>query len=114
MIYGYVNIRKEAINQEKILETYSGVLKECGVEKIIVETDGNMLQDLLDCLMPGDSVHVIAMAHLARSTARLLEISHYFQKNNISLYERNQQVNWNMILIANEIAQRPYMYLNEE
>lgn len=114
MIYGYINIRKDAINPKKILKNYTGTLRKWGAEKIVVETDGNMLQDLLDCLVPGDSIHVISLTHLTRSLARLFELSHYFQKNNISIYEINQQVNWDMFMVVNEIAARTHMCFDEE
>ena len=108
MIYGYVRIRKnlEASEQEKILQKYSEFLQKCGVDKIVVETSGSsQLQDMLDCLIPGDSIHVVALEHLTRSLARMAEISRYFKKNNISLYAMNQPINHSSFLIANQIAQ---------
>ena len=103
MIYGYIRIKQNVIDREAVIETQSEQLQSFGTEKIINETDGSQLQELLKNLKPNDVLHVMSIDGLTRSLQRMFELADFFQKNNIALYERNQLVNLNTYLSMYEL-----------
>lgn len=103
MNYGYIRIRELAENREEAAKMQAKFLEEKGIEKIFIETDGSKLQEMLDSLEPGDSIHVFSIDKLTRSVSRMAEFAHHFQKNNITLYERGQRVNLDMFYFMNEL-----------
>lgn len=100
MIYGYVRVRKEAENRELAEQRQAELLQRDGAEKIIVETDGSQLPELLLQLESGDSVHVITMDRLTRSTGRMLDLLDIFRRKNVTLYAEGQKVNFNFLQLV--------------
>lgn len=96
MNYGYIKTRPELIDREIVIQKHTEFLRSCGAEKIIVETDGSELKNLLTILEPGDSIHVYSIDRLTRHLSKLEELFDYFEKNNITLYEGNRRVPLNI------------------
>lgn len=115
MNYGYIRTRKDVKDREMIIQNYSELLRSCGAEKIIVETDGSELENLLKILKPNDSIYVYSIDRLTRSASKMAELFDYFEKNNIALYEGNSLIplNLNEYMLLHAISQIPYHFDEE-
>ena len=102
MEYGYVRASKNAVHRELAEQRQSDLLLELGAEKIIVETDGSQLPDLLLQLKSGDAVHVVSIDRLTRSARRLSDILGIFRKQNVTLYEAGQKINLESMMLFSE------------
>lgn len=116
MNYGYIRTRKNVEDREMVIQQYSKLLRSHGAEKIIVETDGRELENLLEILKPHDSIYVCSIDRLTRSASKMAELFDYFSKNNITLYEGNRRLpsNLNEYLLMHAMAQIPYYYDDDE
>lgn len=116
MNYGYIRTRKDVKDRKMIIQNYSELLRSCGAEKIIVETDGSELENLLKILKPNDSIYVYSIDRLTRSASKMAELFDYFEKNSIALYEGKRRLpsNLNEYLLMSVMAQASTYYYNEE
>jgi DNA invertase Pin-like site-specific DNA recombinase len=100
MIYGYVNVRKNIENRELIEQKQANLLRKKGAEKILVETDGSGLRDLLQILNPGDALHVLSTGHLGRNIGELMKIIKFLSEKNITLYIAGEKISLEPIDMA--------------
>lgn len=90
MKYGYVRVRHQ--NDDKAIGIQSRYLQGLGAEKTYVETDGSQLQILLDTLGQNDTLYVMGVDRLSRTTDTLQEIFKFLSGKGVSLFAGPERI----------------------
>lgn len=89
MRYGYV---RSATHDETSIQIQTEALKSLGLDKIIVETSGHDLDDLLTQLREGDSVHVTTIDRISRKISECMEKFNIIEKAKAELYTMDKRI----------------------
>lgn len=89
MKYGYV---RSATQDKNSINVQIEALESLGVDKIIVETSGHDLDDLIAQLQEGDSVHVKTIDRISRKVYECKEKLNIIECKKCELYMMNIRV----------------------